>query len=93
MGMLGWCYLAIICNSTIIEMRDDMIRVSQWLKGCQTLRDMAKSNLDFSLLPAAARSRVDRAGAVDHGHAAENPHPMNPTTHPRRKGRSLWSHY
>ena len=31
-------------------MCDYMIRVSQWLKECQMLRDMAKSNLDFSLL-------------------------------------------
>jgi len=28
---------------------------------------MAKSNFDFSLLPAADLSRADRAGAVDHG--------------------------
>jgi hypothetical protein len=47
-------------------------------------RDMAKSNFDFSLLPAAARSWIDRDGASDHGHAAENPHRMNSSTHPRR---------
>jgi len=57
------------------------------------VRDMAKSNLDLSLLPAAARSRVGRDGASDNGHAAENPHQMNSATHPRRKGRSLWNHY
>ncbi|MCP4624841.1 MAG: hypothetical protein GY850_15145 [bacterium] len=57
------------------------------------LQGMAKSNLDFSLSPAAARSRIDPNGAVDHGHAAENPHPMNSATHPRRKGRSLWNYY
>jgi hypothetical protein len=57
------------------------------------LRHMAKSNLDFSLLPAVARSRADRDGAGGHGHAAGNPHSMNSATHPRRKGRSLWDHY
>jgi len=45
------------------------------------LRDMAKSGLDFSLLPAADRARGDRAGAGDHGHAAENPLSIfNPST-------------
>ena len=49
---LWWVKIALAntCNSTIIEMCDYMIRVSQWLKECQMLRDMAKSNLDFSLL-------------------------------------------
>ncbi len=56
-------------------------------------RDMAKSNFDFSLLPAAARSRIDHDGASDHGYAAENPHPMNSATHSRRKGRSLWNYF
>ena len=41
---------ATICNSTIIEMYEEIVRISQGLKGCQMLRDMAKSNLDFSLL-------------------------------------------
>ena len=89
MGMLGWCYLASICNSTIIEMSDDMIRISQWLKGCQMLRAVTNSNFDFSLLSAADRSRVDHAGASDHGHAAGNPHQMNSATRPRHKGRGL----
>ena len=57
------------------------------------LRDMAKSNFDFSLLPAVALSQADRAGAVDRGHAAENPLAINSATHPRHKGRSLWGHY
>jgi hypothetical protein len=77
----------------VIEMYDDMIRISQWLNGCQMLRNMAKSNFDFSLLPAVARSRAEPAGAIDNGYAAGNPHLMNSAIHPRRKGRSLWSHY
>jgi hypothetical protein len=41
MGMLGWCYLAILCNSTIIEMCDDMIRISHGFRGCQMLEYIA----------------------------------------------------
>ena len=77
----------------VTEMYDDIIRVSQWLKGCQMLRDMAKSNFDFSLLLAVSLDRIDRDGAGDHVHAAGNPHQMNSATHPRRKVRSLWNHY
>lgn len=69
----------------ITEMCKDMIRISHWLKDCQMLRDMVKSNLDFYSFAVAARSRIDRDGAGDHGHAAENPHQMNSATHPRRK--------
>jgi len=39
--MPGWCYLAIICNSTIIEMCDDMIRISHGFDVCQTLEYIA----------------------------------------------------
>jgi hypothetical protein len=35
--MLGLCFLATICNSMIIEMCDDMIRVSHGFRGCQML--------------------------------------------------------
>jgi hypothetical protein len=33
--MPGWCYLANLFNSTIIELCDDIICVSQKFKGCQ----------------------------------------------------------
>ena len=46
------------------------------------LRDMAKSNFDFSLLLAVALDRIDRDGAGDHVHAAGNPHQMNSATLP-----------
>ena len=36
-------YLAILCNSTVIEMCDDMIRVSHGFRGCQMLRFIAVS--------------------------------------------------
>ena len=57
------------------------------------LRDMAKSNFDFSLLLAVALDRIDCDGAGDHVHAAGNSHQMNSATHSRRKVRSLWNHY
>jgi len=39
--MLEWCYLATICNSMIIEMCDDIIRVSHGFDGCQILEYIA----------------------------------------------------
>jgi hypothetical protein len=42
MGILGLCYLATICNSMIIEMCDDMIRVSHGFRGCQMLNFIAR---------------------------------------------------
>ena len=42
--MLGWCYLANLCNSTIIEIYNDMIRVSHGFEGCQMLEYIADSN-------------------------------------------------
>jgi hypothetical protein len=33
--MLEWCYLASTCNSTVIEMYGDMIRISHGFEGCQ----------------------------------------------------------
>jgi len=41
MGMLGWCYLANLCNSTIIEIYSDIIRVSHGFDGCQMLEYIA----------------------------------------------------
>jgi hypothetical protein len=35
-------YLAILFNSTIIEMYDDIIQVSHGFEGCQTLRFIAE---------------------------------------------------
>jgi hypothetical protein len=37
-------YLATICNSMIIEMCDDIIRVSHGFRGCQMLRFIAIGN-------------------------------------------------
>jgi hypothetical protein len=37
MEMLGVCYLAILCNSTVIEIYGDKIQISQRIKGCQML--------------------------------------------------------
>ena len=42
MGMPGWCYLANLCNSTAIEMYDDIIRVSHGFDGCQMLEYIAE---------------------------------------------------
>jgi hypothetical protein len=41
MGMLGWCYLANLCNSTIIEIYSDIIRVSHGFDRCQMLEYIA----------------------------------------------------
>ena len=41
MGMPGWCYLANLCNSTIIEIYGDIIRVSHGFDGCQMLEYIA----------------------------------------------------
>ena len=38
-------YLAIICNSMIIEMCDDIIRVSHGFDGCQMLEYIAESTI------------------------------------------------
>jgi len=46
MGMLGLCFLASTCNSTIIETYVDIIRVSHGSEGCQMLEYIAvKHNL------------------------------------------------
>jgi hypothetical protein len=40
-GNLKGCYLATTCNSMIIEMCDDMFRISYGFTGCQTYRFIA----------------------------------------------------
>jgi hypothetical protein len=42
-GNLKGCYLATTCNSMIIEMCDDMFRISYGFTGCQTHRFIAES--------------------------------------------------
>ncbi len=39
--MLGLCFLANLCNSTIIEIYGDIIQVSHGFEDCQTLRFIA----------------------------------------------------
>ena len=39
----GVIFLAILCNSTVIEMYDDIIRVSHGFDGCQMLEYIADS--------------------------------------------------
>jgi hypothetical protein len=36
--MSGWCYLANTCNSMVIEIYGDIVRVSHGFEGCQILR-------------------------------------------------------
>ncbi len=38
-----WCFLAILCNSKIIEIYGDNIRVSHGFEGCQSLTFIAES--------------------------------------------------
>jgi hypothetical protein len=42
MGMPGWCYLANLCNSTVIEIYGDIIQVSHGFDGCQMLEYIAE---------------------------------------------------
>jgi len=51
--MLGWCYLASTCNSIIIEIYVDIIRVSHGFDGCQMLEYIAEST------SAALRTGID----------------------------------
>ena len=41
---LGFMYLAITCNSTIIEIYGDIIRVSHGFDGCQMLEYIADTS-------------------------------------------------
>ena len=54
-AILGLMYLAIICNSTVIEIYCDKIQVSQRIKGCQILQDRAKYSSDFFLFLKSER--------------------------------------
>ena len=47
MGMLGWCYLAISFNSTILEMCEDKFLISHSLHGCQTHTEADTYNFRF----------------------------------------------
>ena len=51
MQMLGWCYLANLCNSTIIEIYSDIIQVSHGFADCQTLRFIAVKAETLLTLP------------------------------------------
>ncbi len=42
--MLGLCFLASTCNSTIIEIYSDIIRVSHGFDGCQMLEYIADTS-------------------------------------------------
>jgi hypothetical protein len=42
MGMLGLCFLANLCNSTITEIYSDIIRVSHGFEDYQSLRFIAE---------------------------------------------------
>ena len=42
MGMLGWCYLATICNSIIIEMYEDKFWISQIIQAPKMLKYIAE---------------------------------------------------
>ena len=53
--MLGWCYLATICNSTIIEFYGDKIRKSQRFRGFQILQLIAVKN-SYGLKKIAVQS-------------------------------------
>jgi hypothetical protein len=45
--MLGLCYLATICNSIIIEIYGDIIRVSHGFDGCQMLEYIADNKIEL----------------------------------------------
>ncbi len=53
MGMLGLCFLANLCNSTVIEIHGDKIRVSHGFEYCQSLGFIAESTT------SALKTRID----------------------------------
>ena len=67
--------LANLCNSTNFEMCDDMIRVSQRIKGCQMLRFIAESYVggDYSDLTISIISSIS---PFNINGAYSSPHPF-----------------